>query len=216
MLKRKIGFGIMGLVLMAAVLCFSEAAMASEVHRSGQSVYSVVSGDNLYSIGLRYGITAEELMRANELGSTIIKPGQKLITPAPRAATSQQVSRGNLEREGLDLLARLIQAEASGEQYQAKVAVGAVVLNRVQSSQFPNSIRQVIYQANSGTYQFTPVFNGSINRPAGAAAIRAAKEALDGADPTNGALFFFESKVNNKQLHSRKISTIIDHLTFAY
>ena len=212
MLKKKVRFGVMGLVLCFTVLCFSGAAIASEVHRGGQSVYSVVAGDNLYSIGLRYGLTAEELMRANELDSTIIKPGQELVIPAPRAAASQQVSRGNISREELYLLARLIRAEASGEQYQAKVAVGAVVLNRVQSSQYPNSIRGIIYQSN----QFTPVSNGSINRPAGAAEIRAAKEALDGADPTNGALFFFESKVNNKQLRSRKISTIIDHLTFAY
>ncbi|SFH25320.1 LysM domain-containing protein [Desulfotomaculum arcticum] len=212
----RISFCAIGLMLMLSVFCFSGVAIASVASRNGQAVYSVVAGDNLYSIGLKYSVTSAELMRANGLDSTLIKPGQKLVIPASRAATGHQVSRGGIEREKLDLLARLIHAEASIEQYQAKVAVGAVVINRVKSLQFPNSIRQVIYQTNGETYQFTPVYNGSINRPAGIDSIRAAKEALSGADPTNGALFFFESDVNNKQLRSRKISTIIDHLTFAY
>lgn len=87
----------------------------------------------------------------------------------------------------VDLLARLITAEAAGEPYVGQVAVGAVVLNRVRSGLFPATIAGVIYQP----YQFETVLNGRIDQPPTPTAVRAALDALSGWDPTGGALYFY-------------------------
>ena len=114
----------------------------------------------------------------------------------------------------LNLLARLITAEAGGESYNAQVAVGAVVVNRVKSSSFPNSINAVINQKTNGSYEFTPVLNGNINRTAQANAVRAANEALSGNDPTNNALFFYSGNAPTTLSSSQPVSIKIDNLTF--
>ncbi len=196
------------------ILAFLLTGTAVANPPSTVQTYFVVAGDNLYNIGLKYNVSHGDLMRANKLNSNIIRPGQALIIPTGGTG-SGQVNRGNNNRGEVDIMARLIQAEAASEPYKAKLAVGAVVLNRVNSSLFPNSITMVINQVTNGTYQFTPVLNGSINRPAGAEAARAAQEALSGADPTGGALFFFSSGVTDKHLRSRPVSMVVGKLTFA-
>ena len=196
------------------ILAFLLTGTAAANPPSTVQTYLVVAGDNLYNIGLKYNVSHGDLMRANKLNSNIIRPGQALIIPTGGRG-SGQVNRGNNNRGEVDIMARLIQAEAASEPYKAKLAVGAVVLNRVNSSLFPNSITMVINQVTNGTYQFTPVLNGSINRPAGAEAARAAQEALSGADPTGGALFFFSSGVTDKHLRSRPVSMVVGKLTFA-
>ncbi len=85
-------------------------------------------------------------------------------SPAPAQTTPKPIV--NYTESDLDLLARLITAEAQSEPYSAQVAVASVVINRIKSSQFPNSISSVIYQKSDGYYQFTPVLNGWINKPA--------------------------------------------------
>ncbi|HBX24610.1 MAG TPA: hypothetical protein DEF34_13415 [Desulfotomaculum sp.] len=199
-------------ILLIFALSFNVSVAAADP--PAKETYYVVAGDNLYNIGIKYGVSHGDLMSANELDSTTIRPGQTLIIPTGRTGPGQ-ASRGNNNRGEADLLARLIQAEAASEPYPAKVAVGAVVLNRVNSSLFPNSIRLVINQVTNGTYQFTPVLNGSINRAAGAEAVQAAQEALSGADPTEGALFFFSTGVTDKHLQSRPVSMVVGKLTFA-
>jgi len=114
----------------------------------------------------------------------------------------------------LNLLARLITAEAGGESYNAQVAVGAVVVNRVRSSSFPNTISAVINQKTNGSYEFTPILNGNINRPAQANAVKAANEALSGNDPTNNALFFYSGNSPTGANLSQSVYIKIDHLTF--
>lgn len=118
--------------------------------------------------------------------------------------------------DDLDLLARLITAEAQAEPYGAQVAVGAVVMNRVRSSSFPDSIREVIYQNINGYYQFSPVVNGWINKPALPDSIKAAKDALNGIDPTNGAMFFYDNTTTNTWLLSKPISISIGTMIYAY
>lgn len=93
----------------------------------------------------------------------------------------------NLSKDEKNLLARLIYAESRGEPYQGQVAVGAVVLNRVRSSDFPNTVRQVIYQGG----QFTPVTNGHIHLNPNQTAYDAVEDAIYGLDPSQGALFFY-------------------------
>lgn len=85
------------------------------------------------------------------------------------------------------LLARLISAEARGEPYSGQVAVGAVVLNRVEHPSFPNTISGVIYQSGA----FSCLYDGQWDEPVADSAYKAAREALAGADPTGGAIYYF-------------------------
>ena len=142
----------------------------------------------------------------------MLKLNQQTVNATP-VSTAKVISYSNSD---VNLLARLITAEAGGESYDGMLSVGAVVVNRVQSSQWPNNISGVINQVSNGYYQFTPVMNGMINKAPSNAATKAAYEALKGTDPTNGALYFFESTVTNKWLTSKKVATIIGKLTFAY
>ncbi len=189
------------------------------------AVYTVRNGDSLYFIGQRFGIDYRKIMSANGLNQTLIYPGAVLYIPSSGSGaeaerlSGYQTSRGYFVRPALadvDLLARLITAEADAEPYSGKVAVGAVVLNRIASSVFPDSIPEVIYQYGNGTYQFEPVMNGWINRPATPESIRAAKDALSGWDPTGGALYFFATYVKNTWLWSRPLSGIIGDVAFTY
>nr|WP_315023436.1 cell wall hydrolase [uncultured Aminipila sp.] len=116
----------------------------------------------------------------------------------------------------LGLLARLITAEAQGEPYEAKVAVGAVVINRVNSGVWAHTIKGVIYQNINGYYQFTPVANGWINKPAEPESIQAAEAAMNGSDPTSGAQFYYDDKATNAWILSKPISVQIGHMIYAY
>lgn len=108
------------------------------------------------------------------------------ITPTDSGTASG--GGGGEEQSGdLYLLARLISAEARGEPYEGQVAVGAVVLNRVKHESFPNSIADVIYQ----TEAFTCIVDGQFDEPIADSAYRAAQDALNGSDPSYGALYYF-------------------------
>ncbi len=179
--------------------------------------HTVKKGESLYLISKSYKIPLETLRRANNIYTDYLDIGQKLNVPVkPLTAPEPADNASSYSASDLDLLARLITAEAQGEQYDAKVAVGAVVLNRVESDSFENTIKDVIYEKINGYYQFTPVLNGWINKPANADSIKAAKEALSGVDPTNGALFYFDKTATNKWLLSRQVSIKIDNMIFTY
>ncbi|MBO5913399.1 MAG: spore cortex-lytic enzyme [Clostridia bacterium] len=107
------------------------------------------------------------------------------------------------------LLARLISAEARGEPYTGQVAVGAVVLNRVEHPSFPNSISSVIYQKNA----FTCITDGQFDKPIADSAYSAARDALNGMDPSGGAIYYFNpSTATSKWIWSRPlIKTIGKH-----
>lgn len=110
------------------------------------------------------------------------------------------------------LLARLVYAEARGESYKGQVAVAAVVLNRVASASFPNTVSGVIYQSGA----FSSVSNGSINNTPSAACIRAALDALNGWDPTGGCLYFYNAKTaEDKWIFTRTVQTVIGNHSFA-
>lgn len=173
--------------------------------------HTVKSGETLYLISKAYKVPLDNLRRANNIYTNYIDIGQKLNIPTVAESNTLSYTASDL-----DLLARLITAEAQGEEYNAKVAVGAVVLNRVKSGSFKNTISGVIYEVIDGYYQFTPVLNGWINNPASADSIKAAKEALSGVDPTNGALFYFDNTATNKWLLSRPVSIKIDNMIFTY
>ena len=111
----------------------------------------------------------------------------------------------------IQLMARAINGEARGEPYEGQVAVGAVILNRVKSSQFPNTIAGVIYQSGA----FTAVADGQINVPIaeGSTVYKAAKDAMNGWDPTGGCIYYFNpDTATNKWIWSRPyVKTIGKH-----
>lgn len=110
----------------------------------------------------------------------------------------------------IDLLARLISAEARGEPYEGQVAVGAVVLNRVEHASFPNSISGVIYQSGA----FSCLDDGQFDEPVAESAYRAAQDALNGWDPSSGAIYYFNpSTATSSWIWSRPvILTIGKHM----
>ena len=111
----------------------------------------------------------------------------------------------------LNLLARVINAEARGESYTGQVAIGAVVLNRVKHSSFPNSVAGVIYQSGA----FSSVSDGQINLSPSQSAYNAARDALNGWDPTYGAIYFYNpSKTTNAWIRSRPIIITIGKHVF--
>ena len=126
-------------------------------------------------------------------------------------SSSTSSGGGTSNSSNVNLLARLIYGEARGEPYTGQVAVGAVVMNRVKSSSFPNSISGVIYQAGS----FDAVRDGQINLTPDATAKKAAQDALNGWDPSYGAIYYFNpSTATNKWIWSRPMTITIGRHRF--
>ena len=115
------------------------------------------------------------------------------------------------KKNDVQLMARAINGEARGEPYEGQVAVGAVILNRVKSPQFPNSISGVIYQSGA----FTAVADGQINNPIaeGSTVFKAAQDAMNGWDPTGGCIYYFNpATATSKWIWSRPlVKTIGKH-----
>ena len=104
------------------------------------------------------------------------------------------------------LLAKIISAEARGEPYEGQVAVGAVVLNRVKHPSFPNTVSGVIYQPGA----FTAIVDGQYNVAVADSARRAAQDALNGWDPTGGAIYYYNpAKTTNSWIWSRPVVKVI-------
>ena len=120
--------------------------------------------------------------------------------------SSSSNSSSSTNSNDLNLLSRLVYGEARGEPYTGQVAVAAVVLNRVKSSSFPNTISGVIYQNGA----FDVVSDGQINLTPNDTAKKAAQDALNGWDPTNGAIYYFNpSTATNKWIWSRPMTVTI-------
>ncbi|AEN89984.1 MULTISPECIES: cell wall hydrolase [Priestia] len=167
---------------------------------AAETTHRVKSGETLYKIGAEYGVTVKQLKEANHKSTDSINANETLTIP------------NSISESDKDLLARLVQAEAKGEPYAGKVAVATVVLNRVDSDSFPDSIHDVIYQ---GT-QFTPVQNGEINKAADAEAKKAVNEALAFRGQGKGSLFFFNpDKTSDQWLRQKQVTITIGNHVFA-
>lgn len=118
--------------------------------------------------------------------------------------TNKSYAASSSSTSDLQLMARAINGEARGEPYEGQVAVGAVILNRVRSSSFPNTIAGVIYEPGA----FTAVSDGQINVPIAqnSTVYKAAKDAMNGWDPTGGAIYYFNpDTATNKWIWSRPL-----------
>lgn len=142
------------------------------------------------------GLTADGIVGSR----TAEKLGMQLSS-TPKQDVSQDVY----------LLAKAVYGEARGEPYRGQVAVAAVILNRVESGEFPNSIHGVIYQKGA----FSIVADGQINLAPDANALSAAQDALSGVDPTGGCLFYYNpEKTKNQYMLSKPVFTVIGRHAF--
>lgn len=135
---------------------------------------------------------------------------QKAVAAAKLKRVSQSVERKGVSNSDKELLARLVTAEAKNQPFEGQVAVAAVVLNRVESAEWQDSVSSVIYAKR----QFQPVSNGSINRKATDSARKAVEEALKGSDPSHGAVYFYNPAIakGSPSPRSKKTAVIGDHV----
>ena len=128
-----------------------------------------------------------------------------------KSSTNNVSKAKSTSTSDIQLMARAINGEARGEPYEGQVAVGAVILNRVKDSRFPNTIAGVIYQSGA----FTAVTDGQINQPIkeDSTVYKAARDAMNGWDPTGGCVYYFNpSTATNKWIWSRPlVKTIGKH-----
>lgn len=160
-----------------------------------------------------YGSGTERAVRAfqQKNGLTVDgKAGDQTLAAMGLSAgggnSSNSGGSGGASSSQVDLLARLISAEARGEPYSGQVAVGAVVLNRIKHPSFPNTLSGAIYQSGA----FTCITDGQFNQPVAESAYRAARDALNGVDPSGGAIYYFNpSTATSSWIWSRPLITVI-------
>ena len=137
-----------------------------------------------------------------------------IVGPKTAAALGMTIKSDDNSASNSDLylLAKCVYAEARGESYTGQVAVAAVILNRVKSADFPNTIAGVIYQP----WAFTAVNDGQINLEPNQTAYNAARDAMNGWDPTYGALYYYNAKTaTNKWIYNKKTTVTIGNHVFA-
>ncbi len=138
--------------------------------------------------------------------------GEKTLKALGMTISGSESSSTNYSDNEVYLLARLIYGEARGESYVGQVAVGAVVMNRIKSASFPNTMSGVIYQS----YAFTAVSDGQINLTPNETAKKAARDAMNGWDPTYGAIYYYNpATATSAWIFSRKTTVTIGNHVFA-
>ncbi|HIT56711.1 MAG TPA: spore cortex-lytic enzyme [Candidatus Galloscillospira stercoripullorum] len=144
----------------------------------------------------------KEFQRKNGLAvDGIVGPRTLEALGMPTGGSTSSAQQGSV-----DLLARVISAEARGEPYSGQVAVGAVILNRVEHPSFPNTIAGVVYQPGA----FTCMVDGQFDQPVADSAYKAARDALNGADPSGGAIYYFNpATATSSWIWSRPLITVI-------
>lgn len=177
-----------------------------QVHSAdAATTYTVKSGDTMWKISQRYGIPLVFLQKANNEWDNRLYIGQRLTIPTNSITAAERT-----------LLAKLVHAEAGGEPFAGKVAVATVVLNRVDSSLFPNDVKSVIYQIDQGHYAFSPVQDGRINNTPTSEDYRAIDEAMAFRGQGNGSLYFYNpQKSTSEWIFSRPVTVRIGDHVFA-
>ncbi|MEH6908294.1 MULTISPECIES: cell wall hydrolase [Neobacillus] len=193
------------LVMATGLILSLSAFTLNGTTEAATTTHKVQSGDTYWKIASKYGVTVNSLLKANNKTSSLLYAGTNLVIPNSSITAAEK-----------DLMARLVRAEAVGEPYAGKVAVATVILNRVSSPDFPNTVKGVIYERSNGYYAFTPVQNGTINRAADAASKKAVNEALAFKGQGNGSVFFYNPKTAvSKWIYSRPVTVTIGNHRFA-
>ena len=218
-MKRKIFIGLILLILIITFIItlsmqYNEVEALSKYGSRGNEVstiqeklkrwgYYTGSVDGIY--GSQTVAAVKRFQQKNGLTVDGIAGTQTLKAMGINSSSSSGGSSSN-NSSNVNLLARLIYGEARGETYTGQVAVGAVVLNRVKSSKFPNTISGVIYQSGA----FDAVSDGQINMAPDSTAKKAAQDAINGWDPSYGAIYYFNpNTATNKWIWSRPMTVTI-------
>lgn len=200
------------------IICTSPACLSlSKIGSRGNEVRQIQQAlsDRGYSLGTVDGIFGTRTLSAlkkyqsdHRLKIDGIAGEETLRSLGIEKAGSSQ---GGYSSADYELLARLISAEARGESYNGQVAVGAVVLNRVEHPSFPDSVSGVVYQTGA----FSCLDDGQFYNEVSDSAYSAARDALNGIDPSGGAIYYYNPKTaTNKWIRSRPVITIIGDHTF--
>ena len=190
------------------MLCLMQGAAAVTYQRgsSGSVVKQIQTklrdwGYYTGSVDGIYGSATEKAVKYFQSRNGLSADGKA----GPKTLSALGISAGSAAQSSsgdVNLLARLISAEARGEPYQGQVAVGAVVLNRMKHPSFPNTMSGVIYQSGA----FSCLADGQFNRPVADSAYQAARDALNGWDPTGGAIYYFNpATATSKWIWSRPL-----------
>lgn len=165
----------------------------------GKYGYQTYTG--VKSFQRKNGLAADGVAGDKTLAALGINTGSANTATNTAAKKTSTVNNNNVM-----LLARIINGEARGEPYEGQVAVGAVVMNRTRDSRFPSTIAGVIYQPGA----FTAIVDGQINANLEQNSINAARDALNGWDPSGGAVFYYNpAKTTNKWIWSRPLIKVI-------
>lgn len=219
--RRALALTLVLMCLLALLIPITAEAASLQVGSRGEEVktlqtklkrWGYYSGgvDGIFGAGTKTAVMS--FQRTNGLTP------DGVVGPATAKALGMSVSGGSSGGGGgssnnndLYLLARLVYGEARGEPYKGQVAVAAVVLNRVKSSSFPNSMSGVIYQSGA----FSVVADGQINLSPNETAIKAARDAMNGWDPTGGCLYYYNpEKTTNKWMLSKPVLLTIGKHSF--
>lgn len=177
-------------IIIGLLICLFMVSVGAQAAEASWR-YTVRSGDSFWKIAQRYGTTVNEIKAASGYWSNTLHVGQVLTIPTGGQASTQSYSTatsGRISAANRTLLARVVEAEATAEPYTGKVAVAAVLLNRVESSQFSNTVQGVVYQKNA----FETVSNNRIWQVTPTQeTYKAVDQAINGWDPANQALFFW-------------------------
>lgn len=227
MAGRKVRFFSLGaalVLLLAALLGAAQAAVVLEVGSTGENVvrvqkrliqYGYLNGeaDGRYGEATRKAVVWFQQRNGLTVDGRVGPKTAAALGVTLSASASTAVTTSSSTSANQYLLARLVYAEARGESYKGKVAVAAVVLNRVRSSSFPNTISGVIYQSGA----FESVSNGSIYNTPTDECLRAAREAMNGWDPTGGCLYFYNARnvSSSSWILTRTVKTVIGNHSFA-
>lgn len=193
------------LVIATGLILSMSVGVLTTQSEAATTNYKVKSGDTYWKVASRFGVPVLQLKKANNTINNRLFAGENLVIP-----------NSTLSLADKELIAKLVHAEAKGEPYAGKVAVATVILNRVASPEFPNTVREVVYQKANGYFAFTPVQNGAINEAPDAASRAAVNEALAFRGQGNGSLFFYNPKTAvSKWIYSREVTLTIGNHRFA-
>lgn len=186
-------------------------------------VYPVAAGDTLWGIAEQHQTTVEALLLRNRMKEDELQIGQLLkvvvpdfmLVPKPAVEETEETQTepaDNVDPDVLALLAKLVQVEAGNESYEGKLAVASVVMNRVSSGEFPDTVKEVIYAPR----QFPPATNGLLDKAkASEDCIKAARAALSGENNVPDAVYFFNAKREPGKLKLVEVVKVIGNHTFA-